>query len=138
MIKKGNNIRFGDTIFVVENFDNDSYLLSNTSTKEINWVSKKDLIENLEPITFKSQLLTESSNVLKKTYFKNNYLKIIVLENKNHHSKINIITESEIFSKQYPYSTNRAIYEFNKFFNFTNELTPIKLKKYGFVSKNKN
>ena len=25
MIKKGNNIRFGDTIFVVENFDNDSY-----------------------------------------------------------------------------------------------------------------
>ena len=70
MIKKGNNIRFGDTIFVVENFDNDSYLLSNTSTKEINWISKKDLIENLEPITFKSQLLTESSNVLKKTISK--------------------------------------------------------------------
>lgn len=136
MIKKGNNIRFGDTIFVVENFDDDSYLLSNTSTKEINWVSKKDLIENLEPITFKSQPLTESSNVLKKTYFKNNYLKIIVLENKNHHSKINIITESEIFSKQYPYSTNRAIYEFNKFFNFTNELTPLKLKKYGFICEN--
>ena len=29
MIKKGNNIRFGNTIFIVENVDGDDFLLKN-------------------------------------------------------------------------------------------------------------
>lgn len=133
MIKKGNNIRFGNAIFVVENIDENYYLLKNTKTNVINWVSKKQILENLEKInlTYKN-ILTESKKNEKMLSFKNDYLTIKVIEEGKEHSEINIITESEIYSKCYPYSGKRAVYEFEKFFKYTNELTPFKLCKVGF------
>ena len=60
MVKKGNTIRFGNKIFVIENFDSDNFLLKDKETNVINWVSKKEVKENLEPINFYSSILLES------------------------------------------------------------------------------
>ena len=40
MIKKGNNIRFGNTIFIVENINGEDFLLKNKTTNVLNWVKK--------------------------------------------------------------------------------------------------
>ena len=52
MIKKGNNIRFGSAIFVVEGIDDNHFLLKNKETKVINWVTKKSFMENIEKMNF--------------------------------------------------------------------------------------
>lgn len=132
MVKKGNTIRFGNKIFVIENFDSDNFLLKDKETNIINWVSKKEVKENLEPINFSSSILLESN--CRKSSFNNNYITINLYEN-NNSSTFEIIDGKNIYTKTYEYNKNRAIYEFNKFFKYTNELTPFRLKKYGFLLK---
>jgi hypothetical protein len=56
MIKKRNNIRIGGNIYIVENFNDDEYLLRDIENKTINWVSKSLLHKSLEKLTFKSAL----------------------------------------------------------------------------------
>lgn len=136
MIKKGNNIRFGNTIFIVENINGEDFLLKNKTTNVLNWVKKSDILENIKKINFSYNMITESKLEKSKLSYKDDYITIII-EEKNNESEINIITESEIYSKSYPYSKNRTIYEFEKHFKYVNELTPYKLCKVGF-SKHSN
>lgn len=129
MIKNGNNIRFGNKIFIVESHTDNEYLLKDKESNLLHWITKKDLIENLEKINFSYNILNESKS--SKLSYKNEYL-TIVIEEHDIGSEINILTESEIYSKIYPYSKKRAIYEFEKYFKYTNELTPYKLCNTGF------
>ena len=129
MIKKGNNIRFGSAIFVVEGIDDNHFLLKNKETKVINWVTKKAFMENIEKMNFQ-YILNESTNN-KLLSFENDYVKVNLNE-QNGSTEISVITESGTYSKTYNHSKSRALYEFNKYFNYYNELTDAKLTKYGF------
>ena len=129
MIKKKNNIRIGGNIYIIENFNDDEYLLRDIENKTINWVSKSDFRKALEKMTFKS-VLTENVDA-KKYFFKNKYLTVQVNPYENG-SIISVLTENAHWAKYYNHNTSRSLYEFNKFFNYTNELTPFRLNKYGF------
>ena len=129
MIKKGNNIRFGNATFVVEGIDDNHFLIKNKETKVINWVTKKAFFENIEKMNFNS-ILNESTNS-KILSFKNDYVTVNLYE-QDDLTEVKVITESGIYNKNYEYSKKRALYEFNKHFNYYNELTEAKLLKYGF------
>ena len=131
MIKKGNNIRFGNTIFIVENVDGDDFLLKNKNNNILNWVKKEDILKNLNKINFSYNIIAESKSTNSKLSYKDDYITILV-EEKNNGTEINILTESGVYSKIYPYQKKRAIYEFEKYFKYVNELTPYKLCKVGF------
>ena len=129
MIKKRNNIRFGNRIYMIENFNDTEYLLRDIESNRINWVSKTSFNKSIQKMVFKS-VLNESFGD-KVYYFKNKYLTVQI----NPHSKgsiISILSEGNHYAKHYNYNTSRTLYEFNKFFNYYNELTPYKLNKYGF------
>lgn len=129
MIKKRNNIRFGNEIYIIENFNDTHYLLRNPNTKMINWVPKSLFKSGLKKMNFKSTL---NENVNERRFqFNNKYLTVQVNPYKNG-SIISILTEDKHWAKYYNYNTSRALYEFNKFFNYYNELTPYKLNKHGF------
>lgn len=130
MIKKGNNIRFGNKIFVVEGIDNDSFLLRNKESNVINWVSKKSFFNNLEKMNFKYDSLNESLGQ-KPLVFKNDYLIVELIEEGNN-TKVTITTDEELYEKYYQCSKSKALYEFNKYFTHSNQLTPYKLAKTGF------
>lgn len=129
MIKKGNNIRFGNAIFIVEGIDDTHFLLKNKETKVINWVSKKAFFENIEKMNF-NYILNESTNN-KILSYNNGYVSVNLYE-ENNTTKINVITESGTYNKTINYPKKRALYEFNKHFNYYNELTEYRLLKYGF------
>jgi hypothetical protein len=129
MIKKKNNIRIGGNIYIVENFNDDEYLLRDIENKTINWVSKSLLHKSLEKLTFKSAL--NESIGEKRYFFKNNHL-TVQINPINKGSVISVLTENAHWAKHYDYTPSRTLYEFNKFFNYVNELTPYKLTKYGF------
>lgn len=131
MIKIGNHIRFGKHILVVEGIDSNHYLLKDLDSKVINWVKKSTLKESITPIIF-SNILSESSN---SSYFYKDDSLSILIEPFSNGSRISIIEEGFQYTKDYPYNISRTKYEFNKFFNYVNELTPYKLKKYGFQKK---
>lgn len=129
MIKKRNNIRFGNKIYIVENIDDDNYLLRESETNRINWVSKNIVHKAFEKMTFKS-LLTENASS-RRYFFENKYLTVQVNPCKEG-SIVSILTENTHWAKYYDCNTSKALYNFNKYFNYTNELTPYKLTKQGF------
>lgn len=133
MVKKGNNIRFGDKIFVVEGIDEENFLLRNIESNVVNWVSKKSFFKNIEPMVFKYDTLNESLNQ-KPLSFKNDYLTIDFIES-NNGTDVTINTGTEIYENRYAYSKKRALYEFNKYFKYSNQLTPYKLVKHGFKKR---
>ena len=80
-------------------------------------------------MTFKSAL--NESIGEKRYFFKNNHL-TVQINPINKGSVISVLTENAHWAKHYDYTPSRTLYEFNKFFNYVNELTPYKLTKYGF------
>lgn len=134
MIKIGNHIRFGKYVVIVENINDDKYLLREPVSGIVNWVSKNILMKSIVPMTFKNQLF-ESNNQYTNVYeCLTNDVKVSIKPYENG-SKISIIEEGREYFKFMPYNTSRTKYEFNKYFNYINELTPYKLEKYGFQKK---
>lgn len=129
MIKKKNNIRFGNKIYVIENFTDSEYLLRDIESKRVNWVSKTAFNKSIEKMTFKSVL---NESVGQKRYIFNNKYLTVQINPCEKGSIISILSEGNHYAKHYNYDTSRTLYEFNKFFNYYNELTPYKLTKYGF------
>lgn len=134
MIKIGNHIRFGKYVVIVENINDGKYLLREPVSGIVNWVSKNILMKSIVPMTFKNQLF-ESNNQYTNVYeCLTNDIKVSIKPYENG-SKISIIEEGHEYFKFMPYNTSRTKYEFNKYFNYINELTPYKLEKYGFQKK---
>ena len=134
MIKIGNHIRFGKYVVIVENINDDKYLLREPVSGIVNWVSKNILMKSIVPITFKNQLFESNNQYINVYECLTNDIKVSIKPYENG-SKISIIEEGREYFKFMPYNTSRTKYEFNKYFNYINELTPYKLEKYGFQKK---
>ena len=125
MIKKNNQIRIGKDLFIVENVDNNNYLLKNIQSNEINWISHKQLINSLEKLNF-----NKSNN---QYYYKNNNLSIILSEN-NSYTTIDINDNGNHYYKMYNNGKSRVLENFSQKFTYLNEITPNKLLKNGFTN----
>ena len=134
MIKIGNHIRFGKYVVIVENINDDKYLLREPVSGIVNWVSKNILMKSIVPMTFKNQLFESNNQYINVYECLTNDIKVSIKPYENG-SKISIIEEGREYFKLMPYNTSRTKYEFNKYFNYINELTPYKLEKYGFQKK---
>lgn len=134
MIKIGNHIRFGKYVVIVENINDDKYLLREPVSGIVNWVSKNILMKSIVPMTFKNQLFESNNQYINVYECLTNDIKVSIKPYENG-SKISIIEEGREYFKFMPYNTSRTKYEFNKYFNYINELTPYKLEKYGFQKK---
>ena len=81
MLKVGQKIRFNNKIYIVENVKNDNILLSSNNVS--NWISFKEIKNNLEKIVFKQPFnLSETFYKLNEKLsnslvFENNYTKVI-------------------------------------------------------------
>ena len=103
--------------------------MRNIETGVINWIPKDLIHKNLEKLKFKSTLMENVGN--RRYHFNNKYLTVQINPYKEG-SIISVLTENAHYAKYYKHNPSRALYEFNKFFKFTNELTPYKLNKHGF------
>lgn len=125
MIKKKHQLRFGKELYIVENMDKDNYLLRNLTTNDIEWVSKKNISEALEKITFNQSSMEYSSQ--------NDFIKISLLENGDS-TTIDINDGTNHYYKSYKNGKTKVLEQFTKKFNYFNELTPQKLLNNGFTT----
>lgn len=125
MIKKKHQLRFGKELYIVENMDKDNYLLRNLTTNDIEWVSKKNISEALEKITFNQSLMEYSSQ--------NDFIKISLLENGDS-TTIDVNDGINHYYKSYKNGKTKVLEQFTKKFNYFNELTPQKLLNNGFTT----
>lgn len=125
MIKKNNQIRIGNNIFIVENVDNNNYLLKNIKTNTVDWISHNQLLNSLIKLSF-----TNNDN---QYYYNNDNLSITLTEN-NSQTIIDIDDNGNHFYKIYDNGKSRVLENFSKKFKYLNEITPSKLLKNGFTN----
>ena len=125
MIKKNNQIRIGNNLFIVENVDNNNYLLKNIKTNTVDWISHNQLLNSLVKLSF-----TNNDN---QYYYNNDNLSITLTEN-NSQTIIDIDDNGNHFYKIYDNGKSRVLENFSKKFKYLNEITPSKLLKNGFTN----